>query len=439
MPAALTFLKHERVIQVDAPQTEVLIQDLLNQIRLYEEQLINLDYGTIANAYGKQPLGGGAYVGITLELINNWRIAFEARPGPETVLCTVRGGNLVAINDYNNNPIKPTAFTQVVIAQSSSPTIIKAETDYGMLYLIESLRRGGTGNIGRIFYWNPISGSDANDGTTPDKAVASFAKAQSLATDGAYDVIFALCTSSSGIVTVSEPINITVHTLKVRGPGYNFQFIPSSSGHDTVTISADSVEFSGFYVKTASGGTDNGIKIYTPSGSVDNVLIKNCWITETTGNGIDISNASRTVIDTCAIEDCGGIGINIGDNTALSKISTCIVSGCGGDGVNLEGNNIHDNIFENNLIYNNTGYGIDIGSGVLRTGVRLHHTFSGNSAGNTRDAGIETFIETQAGGASPSEIADAVWDEIIAGHTIAGSAGKMLREIKTKATLASLK
>jgi len=440
MPAALTFFKYERTIQVDAPQTEVTIQDLLNQIRDYEAELINLDYGHIANAYGKQPLGGGAYVGITLELINNWRIAFEARPGPETVVCTVSGGNLVAINDYNNNPIKPTAFTQVVIAQSSSPTIIKADTDYGMLFLLESLRgKGGSGNIGNIFYWNPTSGSDANDGTTPTKAVASFSKAQSLATDGGHDVIFALATTSSGVVTVSETINITVPTLKLRGPGYNFQLIPSSSGNDTVTISADSVELSGFYIKTAAGGTDNGIKIYSASGSVDNVLIKNCWINNTTGNGIDIVNASRTVIETCAIEDCGSNGINMGDNTALTKVSTCIISGSGEDGVNIEGSGIHDNIFENNLIYNNSGYGIDIGSGVLRTGVRLHHTFSGNGSGATRDLGTGTFIETQAGGASPSEIADAVWDEVIAGHLTAGTAGRMLRDAKTKATLASLR
>jgi hypothetical protein len=96
-------------------------------------------------------------------------------------------------------------------------------------------------------------------------------------------------------------------------------------------------------------------------------------------------------------------------------------------------------MFENNLIYNNTGYGIDVGTGVLRTGVRLHHTFSGNTAGSTRDLGTGTFIETQAGGASASEIADAVWDEVISGHTTIGTTGRTLKDAKTKATLASLK
>jgi len=75
----------------------------------------------------------------------------------------------------------------------------------------------------------------------------------------------------------------------------------------------------------------------------------------------------------------------------------------------------------------------------VRTMVRLHHTFSGNTLGSTRDLGTDTFIETQAGGASASEIADAVWDKVITGVTGAGTAGKMLRDAKTKATLASLK
>ncbi len=128
----------------------------------------------------------------------------------------------------------------------------------------------------------------------------------------------------------------------------------------------------------------------------------------------------------------------MGTGTTLSKVSTCIISSCA-DGVELSGSSISDNIFENNLIYNNSGYGIDVGSGVLRTGVRLNHTFSGNTSGSTRDLGTGTFIESSAGGASASEIADAVWDEVITGHTTASTAGRTLRDAKTRATLASLK
>jgi len=429
--ATLTFFKTERVIQVDSPQTVVTIQDLLNQIRLYEEQPINLDYGTIANAYGKQPLGGGSYVGITLELINDWRIAFEARPGPGTILCTVSGGNIVAINQYSNNPVKPTAFTQVVIAQSSSPTIIQADPDYATLYLLESLR-GRNKSVGGIWYWNPTSGSDANDGLTPAKAVATFAKAQALASAGTGDIIFALATAGGGITTVTETLNITKNNLKIRGAGYSFQLVPAAPGSPTVNIGADNVEFSGFYVATASGGTDNAITV-----TGDSAFIEGCWIKSASGNGIDLAASTRTQIDTCAIEDCTGNGLNLGANTSITKITQCIMTG-NADGANLAGSGVTDNIFENNLIYNNSGYGIDVGTGVSRTGVRLNHTFSGNTAGSTRDLGTGTFIETPAGGASATEIADAVWDEVIAGHTAIGTTGRNLKDAKIKATIASL-
>ncbi|KKP46372.1 MAG: hypothetical protein UR39_C0011G0024 [Candidatus Woesebacteria bacterium GW2011_GWA1_33_30] len=431
--ATLTFFKYERVIQVDGPQTSVTIQDLLNQIRLYEENLNNLDYGHIANAYGKQALGAGSYIGITLELINDWRIAFEARLGPDTIGCTISGGNLVAINQYANNPLKATAFTQVNIAQSSSPTIIQADANYGMLYMLESMR-GRNRSVGAIWYWNPTSGNDSNDGLTPSNAVATFNKAQTLSTAGAGDIIFALATDSDGITTTTEVLNITKSSLKIRGAGYQFQIIPSTAGSSTINISGDSVEFEGFYIGTASGGTDNGITV-----SGDNALIKNVWVKSVTGNGIDISSSTRTQIENSAVENSVLSGVKIGASTSKTVIKQCILSGNGTDGADLAGASIADNIFENNLIFNNTGYGVDVGTGVVRTGVRLNHTFSGNTLGATRDLGTGTFIETPAGGASASDIADAVWDEIITGHTTPGSVGQVLKATKLKATLASLK
>ncbi len=433
MAASLTFLKTQKIIQVDAPQTSLDVQDLVNQIRLYEENLLNLDYGTIVNAYGKQPLGGGAYIGITMELINDWRVAFEARSGPDTVICTVSGGNVVAVNQYGNNPIYPTAFTQITISQSSSPTLIQSSSDYAMMYMIEALR-GRKSAVGSIFYWNPTTGSDSNDGISPANAVATFSKAQSLATAGAGDIVFALATASGGVTTTSEKINITKAGLKVRGAGYAFQMVPVTSGQATVAITGDSIEFEGFYVKSANGGSDNGITV-----TGDNVLIKDCWVNSVTGNGIEISSSARTQIDTCAIEDSDGTGIKIGNSTTNLKVRQSIISGNGADGADLAGTGLIDNIFENNLIFNNTGYGVDVGSGVTRTGVRLNHTFSGNTLGATRDLGTGTFIETPAGGASATDIADAVWDEVIAGHATAGTAGQVLKATKLKATLASLK
>ena len=433
--ATLTFFKYDRVIQVDNPVegTFVTIQELINAIRDYEDEIDFLDYGHIANASGKQDLGGGSQVGITLELINDWRIQFESPGAPPTITVYVRGGNLVATNSYSNNPIKPSDYVTVIIAQSSSPTIITPPEDLNMLYLIESLR-GKHASLGSIFYWDPVNGNDANDGTQPGDAVATFAQAQSLATAGNHDIIFCLSKHSSGITTVTEKLNITKDTLKLRGPGFPFQLIPSTPGAPTITVNADGVEVSGFYVETAAGGTDNGI---TVTGN-DN-LIKDVWINGVTGHGIAVSASARTKIEKCAIEDSTLNGISLGATSTLSNISMSIISGCV-DGADLAGSGLTDNIFENNVIYNNSGNGIDIGAGVTRTGIRLHHTFSGNAT-NINDLGTATFQDTSGTitQGDIDDIVDGVWDEVIGGHVSTGTTGRTLRDAKTKATLASLK
>lgn len=440
---ALVFDENLKVITVEKPQTTLTIQTLYNEIRLYEEKMPFLFVAQIANGSGKQGLGGGVTVGITLELINDWRLSFQARDGIEegggTILCTVSGGNLVATNQYSNNPIKPTANTQVVISQSSSATITKAESDTTLLYLMENLIGTHRGS-GSYYYWDPTSGSDSNDGTSPTKAVLTFSKAQTLATDGKYDTIICISGGTDGITTVTETLTITKDGLKIRGAGYPFQLKPTSTTVDTVTINATNIEISGLYISTATTGTRDGVVV-----NGNHNIINDCWITAVRGHGIKIASSARTRINTSVIEKCGqsgtGNGINIGNTVTQSLISKCIISD-NVNGVVLSGTGIADNIFENNLVYNHTAYGIDIGSGVLRTGVRSGHTFAKNTSGNTRDLGTDTFIES-AGAVSAQniiDIVDAVWDEVItSGHAITGSAAKVLKDTKTRATLASLK
>lgn len=433
---ALVFNKTTKIITVESPQTTLTIQDLHDDIRLFEHLNQNLEVEQIAEASGKQDLGGGVTVGITLELINDWRLAFAARPGPDTVICTVSGGNLVATNAYDNNPIYPTAFTQVVISQSSSATVIEAPSDDHMLYLLATLR-GKQRSVGSYWYWNPTSGSDSNDGTTPSKAVLTFAQAQTLASAGAGDTIFCMATNVAGTTTVTETLSITKANLKVMGPGHSFQLVPTTTTGPTVSIAAANVEVSGLYISTAGTGSQNAITV-----TANNAFIQDNWIASSRGHGISISGSSRTQVNSCVIEHSGlsgtGNGINLGSTTTEALISKCIVFD-NVNGVVLSGTGLADNIFENNLIYQNTTYGLSVGSGVLRTHVRSGHTFNKNTAGNTQDLGTDTYIETQAGGASASEIADAVWDEVISGHLTSNTTGKTLKDAKTRATLASLK
>lgn len=54
-----------------------------------------------------------------------------------------------------------------------------------------------------------------------------------------------------------------------------------------------------------------------------------------------------------------------------------------------------------------------------------------DGAAGTFDRGTDTLedIANAGGGSTPSAIADAVWDELLSGHTIAGSAGLVLRDL----------
>lgn len=121
---SINFEVSPRIVLVAAPSVEITMQDLVDTVRTIEALSTSMDNDHILDAGGKQVLGGGVLVGITITL-RNAQLAFEARPGPTYTQCNVSGGNLVAIDDVGAplNPISPTAFTQIVLANSSSATL----------------------------------------------------------------------------------------------------------------------------------------------------------------------------------------------------------------------------------------------------------------------------------------------------------------------------
>jgi len=89
-----------RIITVAAPSTEITIQDLHDTLRDLEDEPRNLIYPAIVSSAGKEPLGGGATVGITTTLINA-RLQFEGRPNPYlTGQATVGSTGLTLVDDY---------------------------------------------------------------------------------------------------------------------------------------------------------------------------------------------------------------------------------------------------------------------------------------------------------------------------------------------------
>lgn len=115
---AFIFNYYTQIIDVTSPQVEVEIQQLLNAIRVAEFDNIGLAYPKIADASGKESLGGGVVTGITLYLYPNWQIRFWE--GNYTA--TVRGGNI--LGGLNDQPIAYTPGVQVQIIQSASSTLV---------------------------------------------------------------------------------------------------------------------------------------------------------------------------------------------------------------------------------------------------------------------------------------------------------------------------
>ena len=181
--ATYTFDKVSKIIEVNLPDTEVTIQELVDAIRTWEDDVANMEIYKVCDASGKEGLGGGVLVGITLTLID-WKIKFADRPGPTWVLCRITGGNLVCwdttAEDYVD-PISPAAYVTVSITASSSATLQElAAIQYS------SFNGGVTvdlvnGSAGTTF---PVG--------TPQEPVNNLSDAKSIAVERGFDKIYVI-------------------------------------------------------------------------------------------------------------------------------------------------------------------------------------------------------------------------------------------------------
>lgn len=88
-----------RIITVDAPDTAITIQELVDLLRDWEDTSVQADDDQIISAAGKEPLGGGVTVGITATL-QNAQLAFEERVTPlETGTVTTANGSGTTLID----------------------------------------------------------------------------------------------------------------------------------------------------------------------------------------------------------------------------------------------------------------------------------------------------------------------------------------------------
>lgn len=176
----IDWVSSPRIITVAAPSTEIIMQDLHDTLRSLEFAAI--DKPPIVSSAGKEPLGGGVTVGLTVTLLNA-QLAFEARSGPGYVQCSAQGGNLVSFDNVGGelNPIYPTSFTQVVRTSSSSATLQE-------LGAIQYSSFGGGVTVDST---SPYSGTEYPIGT-PQEPVNNLTDAMLIATERGFGTIYSV-------------------------------------------------------------------------------------------------------------------------------------------------------------------------------------------------------------------------------------------------------
>jgi hypothetical protein len=115
-----------KIIDIPFSITEVLLLDLLGDIRSAEETAQGIGYGQIASASGGESLGGSVSVGVTVNLLDDWQIRFASG----NYIAKVSGGNLVG--GLGGDPIAYSSGVQVLLVQSAASTIVTTSTGSGL-------------------------------------------------------------------------------------------------------------------------------------------------------------------------------------------------------------------------------------------------------------------------------------------------------------------
>lgn len=118
MAIILDVLSH--IIQITTPTTTVIIQDLVDVIRDWEDELPNISYNKVIDAVGKANLGSGITTGIIVSLNSEWQIQFFGGSG----YTVIRGGTL--IGGVGDEPVKATGTANdlTIQIQPTDATIV---------------------------------------------------------------------------------------------------------------------------------------------------------------------------------------------------------------------------------------------------------------------------------------------------------------------------
>lgn len=122
--AVFAFDIPSKIVTVLAPDTSVTCQEVYDVCRDFEDSYPMMSQLPIVDAEGKTNMGSGKFSVVFLFMINGWKIKFEDRPGPSTVVCEVADGNTFGrVGDKNSSeqhPIEASAYTFSIVYQATT-------------------------------------------------------------------------------------------------------------------------------------------------------------------------------------------------------------------------------------------------------------------------------------------------------------------------------
>jgi len=128
---SVDFTISPRIIWIDTTSsTSISVQNLIDTCMHISALGANMDDVILLESSGKEFLvaDGSFKVGLTVTL-NNAKIAFKSLGGPLWILCSIEGGNVVAVEDIYTTPrvyipvIYPTPYISIERVSSSSATL----------------------------------------------------------------------------------------------------------------------------------------------------------------------------------------------------------------------------------------------------------------------------------------------------------------------------
>lgn len=456
-----------RVAQIAAPSTEIVMQDYVDTTRLVEDDFVSMGYPKLINASGKEDLGGGTKVAVTVEE-QNLQLAFEPRftPAVTGTVTTASGppnsvGRITfedSAADFIAAGVLPGSYiinwtdrSVTDVVRVVDATMLETRTlvngtdnefdladDYS-LWNITQVRTSGGNLVAVDENGSSIPAILPTWGTQVVLTTSSSATIQELE-----DIQFSSFNGGVTIDTVNGQAGTLFPAGTLRQPVDNLDdalTIANARGFDTFylfddfTFAASDV-VDGFIFEGRSAAKT--VVTLTSAASITNCIFRMSTVTGDLDGGNDVSNcivASLNYIDGTLLDSLitgtvtlGGAQANIircGSGVAGGGASQSPIIDMGGSGTDLVMRDWQGGVQLNNLTAGGDNISIDMSSGrvIIDTTVtdgliyiRGIATVEDNGSGSVDTSGL----------LNQTTIAAAIWNALTATYSAAGSFGEFV-------------